>query len=181
MRQDLVAMVQKSNPRRIVLTHIAPGEVDEEATVRVVSEGYKGKVVIGRDLLEVAPDASSAASSAGGSSTRPNPNLIMYVNAAHSAAGGDGKTWATAFATLQEGLEAAQKQGAGEVWVARGTYKPTAGTDRGVSFQLRKGVAAATGFQPLPSWYSTLHDRGAAKAPQPGYPMSHWWPLSANQ
>ncbi|MBI5091798.1 MAG: hypothetical protein HZB26_05060 [Candidatus Hydrogenedentes bacterium] len=34
----------------------------------------------------------------------------------------DGSTWATAFDTIQEGVDAASNAGGGEVWVAEGTY-----------------------------------------------------------
>jgi hypothetical protein len=39
--------------------------------------------------------------------------------------GGDGLSWATAFDTLQEGVDAAGDVGSGEVWVAEGTYTGT--------------------------------------------------------
>ncbi|HEY9086691.1 MAG TPA: hypothetical protein VIO36_00880, partial [Anaerolineaceae bacterium] len=50
----------------------------------------------------------------------------VFVNAA-APDGGDGLTWATAFNHLQDGMDTAV---AGEeVWVAAGTYYPTALTD----------------------------------------------------
>jgi hypothetical protein len=33
-----------------------------------------------------------------------------------------------------------------QIWVARGTYKPTTGTDRSVSFQMKSGVKVYGGF-----------------------------------
>ena len=44
----------------------------------------------------------------------------VYVNAATPAAAPDGRTWPTALATIQEGLDAAARLGGGEVWVACG-------------------------------------------------------------
>jgi hypothetical protein len=70
----------------------------------------------------------------------------VYVSAAGSAPKQDGRSWATAFQAIQAGIDAAEKQGGGEVWVARGVYKPTGGSDRNVSIQLRNGVALYGGF-----------------------------------
>ena len=63
-----------------------------------------------------------------------------------SADARDGKTWATAFSTIQAAIDAADRQGGGEVWVAAGTYYPTSGHDREATFQLRGGVALYGGF-----------------------------------
>ena len=68
---------------------------------------------------------------------------ILYVNAA-AAAGGDGTSWATAYTDLQQALAAAQATET--IWVAQGTYKPTSGTDRTISFTLKGGVAVYGGF-----------------------------------
>ena len=61
----------------------------------------------------------------------------------------DGKTWTTAFLTLQDGLAAAV--GGDEILVAEGTYKPDRGTgitvgDRQASFVLKDGVIVKGGF-----------------------------------
>ena len=72
----------------------------------------------------------------------------LYVDAA--APGGDGATWATAFADLTgatgfaDGLD-----GRVSVWVRGGTYRPTgrpAGSGRAATFVLREGVALLGGF-----------------------------------
>lgn len=70
---------------------------------------------------------------------------IVYVNAASSAASPDGKSWATAYSSLQDGIDLAALYGA-EVWVVKGTYKPTSGTDRSVSFKLKSGAKIYGGF-----------------------------------
>ena len=70
---------------------------------------------------------------------------VVYVAANNDAGPWDGKAWATAYRTLQEGTDYACAAGA-EVWVAKGTYKPTDTTDRGISFQLYPGVALYGGF-----------------------------------
>ena len=52
---EICVMAQKSGAKKIVLTHMAPGEVDEAATQKAIGEAFKGEVVVGSDLLEVVP------------------------------------------------------------------------------------------------------------------------------
>lgn len=56
---------------------------------------------------------------------------VYYVN--RLAAGGEGLSWATAFATLQDALDAG-RLGGGEIWVAQGVYYP----------DVRKGLNGAS-------------------------------------
>ncbi len=70
---------------------------------------------------------------------------IVYVNAAGTAGSPDGKSWETAYVSLQDGIDLAALYGA-QVWVVKGTYRPTAGTDRTVSFELKSGVKIYGGF-----------------------------------
>ncbi|MCE5229143.1 right-handed parallel beta-helix repeat-containing protein [bacterium] len=68
---------------------------------------------------------------------------VIYVNA--SAKGlDDGLSWPNAFQDMQKGLAAAED--GDEIWVAAGTYKTTAGTDRTISFRLVANVAIYGGF-----------------------------------
>jgi predicted outer membrane repeat protein len=55
----------------------------------------------------------------------------------------DGTTWTNAFTDLQLALGASSCT---EIWVAAGTYRPTTGTDRTATFQLKNGVALYGGF-----------------------------------
>jgi hypothetical protein len=61
-----------------------------------------------------------------------------------AAGANDGSSWADAYTDLQSALSAAAN--GGEIWVAAGTYKPTSGTDRAISFTLKNGVAIYGGF-----------------------------------
>ncbi len=56
----------------------------------------------------------------------------------------DGSSWINAYVDLQHALGEAQS--GDEIWVAEGTYKPTAALSRSVSFELRSGVALYGGF-----------------------------------
>ena len=57
---------------------------------------------------------------------------------------GEGSSWENAYTDLQSALAAADP--GDEIWVAAGTYKPTSGTDRTISFTLKNGVAVYGGF-----------------------------------
>jgi hypothetical protein len=57
----------------------------------------------------------------------------------------DGSSWANAHAGVQAALAAAES--GDEIWVAKGTYKPTTGTDREALFQLLNDVALYGGFE----------------------------------
>ena len=49
-------------------------------------------------------------------------NSLFYVDQNSPVSDGDGLTWATAFKTIQLGIDAASAAGGGAVWVAKGTY-----------------------------------------------------------
>ncbi len=67
----------------------------------------------------------------------------IFVNAAASGTN-DGSSWANAFTSVQSALAAAVASD--EIWVAAGTYKPTATTDRTISFALKNAVGVYGGF-----------------------------------
>ncbi|MBW5449368.1 hypothetical protein GE107_25405 [Cohnella sp. CFH 77786] len=70
---------------------------------------------------------------------------VIYVKEGATGAK-DGSSWHDAFTDLQSALDAAPAQG-NIIWVARGTYKPTAnGTGRGVHYRMENGVAIYGGF-----------------------------------
>jgi hypothetical protein len=66
-----------------------------------------------------------------------------YVSANAVSGFNDGTSWADAFISLQSALGT---PACTQVWVAKGTYKPTANTDRTVSFALHSGMAVYGGF-----------------------------------
>lgn len=59
-------------------------------------------------------------------------------------AAGNGESWASPFGSLQDAIAAAML--GDTIWVAAGTYKPTATTDRTISFNLKEGVVIGGGF-----------------------------------
>ena len=77
--------------------------------------------------------------------TSPGPTdaAVIYVKADAGGAN-NGSSWLDAYNDLQAALAAAE---AGDsVWVAVGTYKPAAGTDRTATFLMENGVALVGGF-----------------------------------
>jgi hypothetical protein len=66
-----------------------------------------------------------------------------YVDA-DAAAGGNGTSWANAYTNLQSALTAAVS--GDTIHVAQGTYKPTTGSDRYATFQLKNGVTLLGGY-----------------------------------
>jgi predicted outer membrane repeat protein len=77
---------------------------------------------------------------------------IVRVDAANQMGPWDGRTWATAFSSLHDGLDAAEAM-VGEVsarpqvWVAGGVYKPDWDGDRTAAFRLRASVDLYGGFR----------------------------------
>jgi autotransporter family porin len=74
------------------------------------------------------------------------PRNIVFVNASAKIKNADGKTWNTAFGNLQKAIDAAFITGGGELWVAKGVYKPTVNNNRNISFEMKENVAVFGGF-----------------------------------
>ncbi len=68
---------------------------------------------------------------------------VIYVDAAATGLG-TGSSWANAYNSLSAALTAAAS--GKEIHVADGTYKPTTGTDRTATFQLKNGVTILGGY-----------------------------------
>jgi len=70
--------------------------------------------------------------------------IVRYVTPS-GAGSKDGSSWANAYDNTQ--LQTAiNEQDVDQVWVAAGTYKPTTGSDRTISFNMKNGVAIYGGF-----------------------------------
>ncbi|WP_373512431.1 choice-of-anchor Q domain-containing protein, partial [Persicitalea sp.] len=75
----------------------------------------------------------------------PASATVRYVDANRPDNAGNGLTWATAHKHLQSALAAATD--GDQIWVAKGTYKPTTDpNDRDASFVMKEGVAIYGGF-----------------------------------
>ncbi len=68
---------------------------------------------------------------------------LIYVDA-DATGSNNGTSWTNAYTDLQAALNAATAPA--QIWVAAGTYHPTAGTDRSISFVLKEGVTVYGGF-----------------------------------
>src|SRR5262245_18788958 len=74
----------------------------------------------------------------------PAATAIRFVDISSPGPTHNGTSWAFAFTSLQTALGAASN--GDEIWVANGTYKPTTGTDRTISFIVPAGVKLFGGF-----------------------------------
>ncbi|MCP4702457.1 MAG: hypothetical protein GY862_37200, partial [Gammaproteobacteria bacterium] len=76
------------------------------------------------------------------------PANVLYVR--QNAAGANtGQSWTDAHTDLQAALSqfaSGECPAVDQIWVAAGTYKPAADTDRNATFQLRSGLALHGGF-----------------------------------
>ncbi len=92
---------------------------------------------------------------------------IWYVDEAATGSN-NGNTWGDAFTDLQSALAAAAN--GDNILVAAGTYYPTTGTDRNLSFNLKPGVDLYGGFPsggaPTPTRASTPQCSPAISAPR---------------
>ena len=68
---------------------------------------------------------------------------IIFVNL-NANGSNNGESWNNAYTNLQTAI--ANAQSGDEIWVAKGTYRPTLETDRTVSFILKNGVKMYGGF-----------------------------------
>lgn len=75
------------------------------------------------------------------------PITRLYVNRS-ALAGGSGETWACAIKELRDAVALANNSpSVTEIFVAKGVYKPTAGTDRNASISInRRGLTIVGGF-----------------------------------
>lgn len=70
---------------------------------------------------------------------------IYRVDAASHAIDPDGRSWLSAFQDIQSAVDTAIRAGGGEIWVAAGTYSPTANP----IVSMKEGVFIFGGFQGL--------------------------------
>ncbi|AVK83613.1 hypothetical protein C3943_08545 [Lysinibacillus sp. B2A1] len=68
---------------------------------------------------------------------------IIYVKS-DANGGNNGTNWVNAYTDLQVAL--ANVQAGQEIWIAKGTYKPTTGADQRISFQMKDDVTIYGGF-----------------------------------
>ncbi len=90
---------------------------------------------------------------------------VWYVDGS-AAAGGDGSSWASAFAHVQDAIDAAEASGGPEprqVWIATGTYRPDRGDDdRSASFTISEPIEV---YGSLPVGATDLAQRDPAAHP----------------
>jgi ribonuclease BN (tRNA processing enzyme) len=95
--QDVANMAQKAGVKTLVLTHIAATDVDEEATIKAIHEVYKGTVLVGHDLLQVAPPGAAAPAASATTPTRQPATRSALRFIQRLDKDGDGKVSRTEF------------------------------------------------------------------------------------
>jgi Concanavalin A-like lectin/glucanases superfamily len=86
-----------------------------------------------------------------------NSGTRLYVNNANNSGFYDGNSWSTAYTNLQDALSKALScPSISEIWVAKGTYKPTATATKTISFNIPTNVKVYGGFG---GWEVNLSDR----------------------
>ena len=104
-------------------------------------------------------------------------DILRVTIAGASGTPSCGGSWATP-CDLQYALQTLAISG-DEIWVAAGTYKPTTGTDRAATFQLKLGVGLYGGFAGTETDRSqrdlNRDDRAVTAA------QGHWDPLPHEQ
>lgn len=71
---------------------------------------------------------------------------VFYVDSDNGNDSNDGLSWGNATKSLTSAISLANELGGGNIWVKSGTYKPTAGTNREISFELGQNVHIFGGF-----------------------------------
>ncbi|TWF39865.1 gliding motility-associated-like protein [Chitinophaga polysaccharea] len=106
--------------------------------------------VLDRTLAAPVPDSANLKKMPPCNLTVVNPdaNGIIYVNNNTGIPHGDGSSWSVPVAELRDALAVAADPTAGvtQIWVAKGTYKPTVSTDNSISFVLPAGLKLYGGF-----------------------------------
>ncbi|MFH1194402.1 MAG: right-handed parallel beta-helix repeat-containing protein [bacterium] len=87
----------------------------------------------------------------------PTTQIIYVSNIAGGA--NNGSTWNDAYLSLSSALNAAIQYD--QIWVAKGTYFPTSGTDRSISFEMKNDVKIYGGFSGDESSIGERNDYGS--------------------
>ncbi len=127
------------------------GTADDGLRLSVFSPGINsGLNISGISYIDVTGATRSGILDIGayeGGVCQGNSVARLYVNASIIGSNGTGGSWVNAFTDLQIALEAARAcNAAHEIWVAKGSYKPTATSDRTKYFSLINGVNIYGGF-----------------------------------
>ncbi|MBQ3809473.1 MAG: C10 family peptidase, partial [Kiritimatiellae bacterium] len=113
-----------------------------------VAVGWSGtlKLADGQGQLSCDPAIYTISALSAGTALERNftTAIVLFVDADATDGANNGSSWADAYTDLQSAL--AKRKAGAEIWVAEGTYKPTAGTSRTVFFQMVTNVAVFGGF-----------------------------------
>ena len=98
------------------------------------------------DILGTARPQESTVDMGAFETTLTNPVVSRFYVKANAGGANNGTSWNDAFTDLQSALNYPCFAPNAEIWVANGTYKPTSGSDRSISFIIPSGVKLYGGF-----------------------------------
>ncbi|WP_339881593.1 T9SS type A sorting domain-containing protein [Polaribacter vadi] len=138
-------LTTEENPKLIYSNAIVVDGFPNATPNRTEFDASKRVADVSTSLIENTANYVHAQPNALLSTTNFNikPIAITYVNA-NTIEGGDGKSWATAYNSLQDAL-ANSLACNNEIWVTGGTYKPHA-SDQSVSFLIPSNTKIYGGF-----------------------------------
>ena len=128
-------------------TQVVGGTLTDNSFAVGVTHALHNKSIGAGQSLVVNASVATSFGSINGLQLRYTAPTRIYVNAASTAANPTGASWASALPDLQTALAMAQASTTtNEIWVARGTYKPST-TDRNATFLIaRSGLVIYGGF-----------------------------------
>ncbi len=138
----------------VITLNVLPTAEDTGITVTVNGNNPTTPVTLSgasTDITILLTDSSGCSGTRYLLRVQRSPNYMIYVNDNSPCTPGaeDGETWSTAWKDLQDALDNAAVTGR-EIWVAEGTYKPSARTvsddPRSATFMVRAGMEIIGAF-----------------------------------
>lgn len=121
------------------VTPVTSGNLNRQATYTVTPTAASTYT------YTLAAQQNGCAASTNVNITVSSPATRLYVKS-NATGANNGTSWADAYTDLQSALSTTCLANNAEIWVAAGTYKPTSGTDRTISFIIPSNLKLYGGF-----------------------------------
>ncbi|AWV98729.1 choice-of-anchor Q domain-containing protein [Arcticibacterium luteifluviistationis] len=141
-------LTPEENPKSVYSNAVVVDGFPAVAPNRTEFDASKRNINISSSAVEDISNYLHAQSNATLSFTNFNAQNIIYVDSAVVGGLADGTSWTNAYSDIQSVLETFESDCANyKVWVAKGTYYPTSGSDQSISFELKNNLAIYGGFE----------------------------------